>query len=681
MKLLLSLTTAAVATAAPAQVTCKLTVDNHIDTVKYNNVVLTATNGDASRYWTVAKHYTFTEAPGARLDVVGREDGHGGTCLGTQCSGFAMECQDSAGGAWDKFASTTDGSCKVSLVSDGTKYVPAVTTSGFSLTDSFGTGHTEIWGAGARHNEWMLFSCKPMTATEKMVQQREDAAVAAAAALRTVTCKLTVDNHIDTVKYNNIALAPTNYAALEHWTHTKIYTFQEVAGGRLDVVGRENGNGFKCLGTHCSGFAMECQDSAGGAWDKFASTTDGSCQLSKVSDGTKYVPAVTTSGFSLLDSFGTGHTEIWAQGAAHNEWILFSCAPMTANEVAEVAAADEQKCKVINANDFSSLPAMVASGWTSTGIGMVHHHHTGVGKATYDGSGAVCNNGDSNWWGWRGGAGVGRMEIQAPMDSFAEIDVGNCWNAGTVRVYAAGTEILAAKVGEGSEKAYFSVKKGDLISVRDEGANSVMRINSLKFYSCMADATAHVARTATEECEAIQANDFSSITKMMQVGWTPIGVSAHHHAGVGNHAAGAVCNTGKNNWWGWTHGAGVGQMEIDSPVTSTATIDFGNCWNQGEVKVYVDGREVGSAAVNVGSKVVSFAVKKGERISVRDEGANSVMRLNSLTFASCKHTECEPEFCSTWNCDMWCKCFEPTLTAVYESFNCFDDSDDSCSCN
>ena len=507
----------------------------------------------------------------------------------------------------------------------------------------------------------------------KLLLSLTTAAVATAAPAQ-VTCKLTVDDHIDTVKYNNVVLTATNGDASRGWTVANHYTFTEAPGARLDVVGREDGHGGTCLGTQCSGFAMECQDSAGGAWDKFASTTDGSCQLSKVSDGTKYVPAVTTSGFSLRDSFGTGHTEIWAQGAAHNEWILFSCAPMTANEV---AAADEQKCKVINANDFSSLPAMVASGWTSTS--MVHHHHTGIGN--HDATGAVCNNGDSNWWGWTHGAGVGRMEIQAPMDSFAEIDVGNCWNAGTVRVYAAGTEILAAKVGEGSEKAYFSVKKGDLISVRDEGANSVMRINSLKFYSCMADATAHVARTATEECEAIQANDFSSITKMMQVGWTPIGVSAHHHAGVGNHAAGAVCNTGKNNWWGWTHGAGVGQMEIDSPVTSTATIDFGNCWNQGEVKVYVDGREVGSAAVNVGSKVVSFAVKKGERISIRDEGAASVMRLNSLTFASCKHTECEPEFCSTWNCDMWCKCFEPTLTAVYESFNCFDDSDDSCSCN
>jgi len=349
--------------------------------------------------------------------------------------------------------------------------------------------------------------------------------------------------------------------------------------------------------------------------------------------------------------------------------------------VAKITAADEQKCKVINANDFSSLNTMVASGWTSTGV--THHHHAGPDANKRVGAG--CSNGNSNWWGWKSGSGVGKMEIQAPMDSYAEIDVGNCWNAGTVRVYAAGTEILAAKVGEGSEKAYFSVKKGDLISVRDEGAHSIMRINSLKFYSCMADATAHVARTATEQCEAIEANDFSSIQKMLQVGWEPIGIHDHHHAEYGNLPSdGARCNTG-DNWWGVARvSAPLVAMEIDSPVSSTATIDFGGCWtNAGSaaVKVYVDGKEVGSAAVGVGSKVVSFAVKKGERISVRDEGANSVMRLNSLTFASCQVDSCTPEFCSTWNCDMWCKCFEEsTLTAVYESYNCFDDGMDTCEC-
>lgn len=151
-----------VATAAPAQVTCKLTVDNYVGTVKYNNVVLTATSGDPNN-WGSTKIYTFTTVSGARLDVQGREDGHGTTCQGTQCSGFAMECQDLDGGAWDKFASTTDGSCEVSKVSDGTPYTPAVTASGFSLTDTFGTGHEKIWGAGAEHNDWILFSCKPMT--------------------------------------------------------------------------------------------------------------------------------------------------------------------------------------------------------------------------------------------------------------------------------------------------------------------------------------------------------------------------------------------------------------------------------------------------------------------------------------------------------------------------------------
>ena len=157
---------------APAQVTCKLTVDNYVGTVKYNNVVLTATSGDPNN-WGSTKIYTFTEVSGARLDVQGRESGHGTTCQGTQCSGFAMECQELGGGAWDKFASTTDGSCKVSKVSDGTQYAPALTASSFSLTDSFGTGHEKIWGAGAAHNEWVLFSCKPASVGSKASSQTQ----------------------------------------------------------------------------------------------------------------------------------------------------------------------------------------------------------------------------------------------------------------------------------------------------------------------------------------------------------------------------------------------------------------------------------------------------------------------------------------------------------------------------
>lgn len=153
-----------------AEVTCKLTIDNHVTSVHYNDIALENTGRveyKGAANWLDAKIYTFTEVAGAHLDVIGREDGGQGTCLGTECSGFAMECQDTNGGAWNKFASRIDGTCAISLVDDSKPrsqwqtYTPAETSSGFSLRDSFGTGHTEIWGEHAKHNNNILFSCAP----------------------------------------------------------------------------------------------------------------------------------------------------------------------------------------------------------------------------------------------------------------------------------------------------------------------------------------------------------------------------------------------------------------------------------------------------------------------------------------------------------------------------------------
>lgn len=163
-----------------------------------------------------------------------------------------------------------------------------------------------------------------------------------------VTCKLTIDNHVTSVHYNDIALENTGrvkYKGAANWLDAKIYTFTEVAGAHLDVIGREDGGQGTCLGTECSGFAMECQDTNGGAWNKFASRIDGTCAISLVDDSKPrsewqtYKPAETSSLFSLRDSFGTGHTEIWGEHAKHNNNILFSCAPQHVRDAAAAATA------------------------------------------------------------------------------------------------------------------------------------------------------------------------------------------------------------------------------------------------------------------------------------------------------------------------------------------------------
>jgi hypothetical protein len=96
----------------------------------------------------------------------------------------------------------------------------------------------------------------------------------------------------------------------------------------------------------------------------------------------------------------------------------------------------------------------------------------------------------------------------------------------------------------------------------------------------------------------------------------------------------AVCQTG-SSWFGWSHNAEVGKLELILPSTGTGSIDFGNCWDTGEVVVYISGRnadvEIGRAGVGEGSVNVDFSFQAGQIISIRDEGANSVARLNGLT--------------------------------------------------
>ena len=161
--------------AKPAKVTCIMTIDNYIESVTYDGKTLVSAQTVQGHYtstsWEVARSYEFDVVDGAYLDVVGREDGHGKTCVGTTCSGFAMECQDTDGGAWDKFGTAADvngeNTCTASLKSSGVAYPKmSVTTSGFYLKGggflaSEGYTHEKIWPADAKHNEPILFHCAP----------------------------------------------------------------------------------------------------------------------------------------------------------------------------------------------------------------------------------------------------------------------------------------------------------------------------------------------------------------------------------------------------------------------------------------------------------------------------------------------------------------------------------------
>ena len=100
----------------------------------------------------------------------------------------------------------------------------------------------------------------------------------------------------------------------------------------------------------------------------------------------------------------------------------------------------------------------------------------------------------------------------------------------------------------------------------------------------------------------------------------------------GNYpSVGAKCAR-PGNWYGWSAYAKVGTLSTTFQSTGVATIDFGNCWDTGVVRVYLD--DVVIAAASAGSKSVkkTFHFTRGSVLKIKDEGPNSVIELNSITF-------------------------------------------------
>ena len=102
------------------------------------------------------------------------------------------------------------------------------------------------------------------------------------------------------------------------------------------------------------------------------------------------------------------------------------------------------------------------------------------------------------------------------------------------------------------------------------------------------------------------------------------------------------CGT-SNSWYGWSEMSKVGTLSTILSGGGKLTIDFGNCGSDGYVKVYLDsiGMVFAPAAPNeiksFKSHVIkSFFFKPGSLLEIKEEGSNSVIRLNSITF-ECNH--------------------------------------------
>ena len=80
----------------------------------------------------------------------------------------------------------------------------------------------------------------------------------------------------------------------------------------------------------------------------------------------------------------------------------------------------------------------------------------------------------------------------------------------------------------------------------------------------------------------------------------------------------------------------VGYIKTKIEGFGTGRLDFGNCWNSGIVKVFLDGIEIASAPVSTPNKIVEFGFNSSE-LEIREEDIG-ILVFNSFEVLTCQGT-------------------------------------------
>ena len=93
-------------------------------------------------------------------------------------------------------------------------------------------------------------------------------------------------------------------------------------------------------------------------------------------------------------------------------------------------------------------------------------------------------------------------------------------------------------------------------------------------------------------------------------------------------------------WWGFSSGSGVGTIStMLNRSTKCGRLDFGNCWDTGVVRVYLEGVLIWRATANTPSQIISFPLPQDSLLEIKDEGANSVIKFNQFEMVQCSTGE------------------------------------------
>ena len=141
----------------------------------------------------------------------------------------------------------------------------------------------------------------------------------------------------------------------------------------------------------------------------------------------------------------------------------------------------------------------------------------------------------------------------------------------------------------------------------------------------------------SEECESLEKlNDIVGAKSENIPGWNNIDLingiwNFQSHKGQYRKNVWDNCFQ-DNSWFAYRNNDEVGTLCTTLPTSGSAELSFGNCWDKGIVKVYLDGSEIGLASPKQ-NKTIPFNFTSGAILLLQSE--NSVIQFTKFNILKC----------------------------------------------
>ena len=98
----------------------------------------------------------------------------------------------------------------------------------------------------------------------------------------------------------------------------------------------------------------------------------------------------------------------------------------------------------------------------------------------------------------------------------------------------------------------------------------------------------------------------------------------------------AMACGGYETFWGYKFASKIGYVKASFKGSGTGTLNFGNCYNRGKTRVYLNNQSIAEAGPFRTSEFIRFNYKQGDVLKITEEEPYAVIKIKSFKLDSCQ---------------------------------------------